>query len=97
MAQYPARMRWPTGTSSLSWRQIQTRSRHVGCRAKINFTEFSGEFARVHFGKRHEPSARVGSHGEAALERYGAVSSANPGPEDKGVAVVDGDGWLDGD
>jgi hypothetical protein len=62
-----------------------------------NFAEFSGEFARDHFGKRHEPSVRVGSHGEVALERSGAVSSANPGPEDEGVAAVEGDGWLDGD
>jgi hypothetical protein len=62
-----------------------------------NFAEFSGEFARDHFGKRHKPSARVGSHGEAALERSGALSSANAGPEDEGVAVVEGDGWLDGD
>jgi hypothetical protein len=28
---------------------------------KRNFTEFSGEFARDYFGKRHEPSTRVGS------------------------------------
>jgi hypothetical protein len=62
-----------------------------------NFVEFSGEVVRDHFGKRHEPSARVGSLGEAALERSGAVSGANPGPEDEGVAAVDGDGWLDGD
>jgi hypothetical protein len=61
------------------------------------FTEFSGEFACDHFGKRHEPSARVGSHGEAALERYSTVSSANPGPEDEGVDAVESDGWLDGD
>jgi hypothetical protein len=62
-----------------------------------NFPEFSGEFARGHFGKRHEPSARVGGHGEAALEGSGAVSSAHPGPEDEGVAAVESDSWLDGD
>jgi hypothetical protein len=62
-----------------------------------NFAEFSSEFARVNFGKRHEPSAWVGSHGEAVLQRSIAVSSANPGPEDEGVAAVEGDGWLDGD
>jgi hypothetical protein len=28
-----------------------------------DFAEFSGEFARDYFGKRHEPSARVWSHG----------------------------------
>jgi hypothetical protein len=88
-------MRWPTGTLSSSWRRIQTRSRRVGCRAI--FTEFSGEFARDHFGKRHEPSVRVGSHGDATLERSCAVSSANPRPEDEGVVAVEGDGWLDGD
>jgi hypothetical protein len=27
----------------------------------------------------------------------GAVSSANLGPEDKGVAAVEGDSWLDED
>jgi hypothetical protein len=62
-----------------------------------NFAEFSGEVARDHFEKRHEPSARVGSHGEAALERFGAVSSTNPRPEDEGVAAVEGDSWFDGD
>jgi hypothetical protein len=63
----------------------------------VKFRRISGEFARDHFGKHHEASARVGSHGEAALERSGAVSSANPGPEDEGVAAVEGDDWLDGD
>jgi hypothetical protein len=62
-----------------------------------NFTEFSGEFARDYFRKRHEPSARVGSHGEAALEGSGAVSSAHPRPEDEGVAAVESDDWLDED
>jgi hypothetical protein len=38
-----------------------------------NFAEFPGEFTRDYFGKRHEPSARVGSHGEAVLEGSGAV------------------------
>jgi hypothetical protein len=62
-----------------------------------NFAKFSGEVARDHFGKRHEPGARVGSHGEAALERSSAVSGASPGPEDEGVAAVEGDTWLDAD
>jgi hypothetical protein len=62
-----------------------------------NFAEFSGEFARDHFGKRHESNARVGSHGEVALERSSAVSSAHPGPEDDGVTAVESDSWLDGD
>jgi hypothetical protein len=62
-----------------------------------NFAEFSGEFARDHFRKCHVPSARVGSYGEAALERSGTVSSADPGPEDEGVAAVEGNSWLDGD
>jgi hypothetical protein len=60
-----------------------------------NFAEFSGEFARDYFGKRHESSARVGSHGEATLEGLGVVSSAHPGPEDEGVAAVESDGCLD--
>jgi hypothetical protein len=62
-----------------------------------NFAEFSGEIACDHLGKCHEPSPWVGCHGEAALERSSAVSSANPGPEDEGVATVDGDNWLDED
>jgi hypothetical protein len=52
-----------------------------------NFAEFSGEVARDLFGKLHEPSARVGSHGEAS-KSYGAVSGADLGPEDEGVATV---------
>jgi hypothetical protein len=31
------------------------------------------------------------------LEGSGAVSSADLGAEDKGVAAVEGDGWLDED
>jgi hypothetical protein len=62
-----------------------------------NFAEFSGEFARDYFGKRHEPCAWVWSHGEAALEGSGAIGSAHPGPKDEGVSVVEGDDWLDGD
>jgi hypothetical protein len=60
-----------------------------------NFAEVSGEIARDDFGKRHEPGLRVGRHGEAALERSGTVSSADPGAEDDGVAAAEGDGWLD--
>jgi hypothetical protein len=62
-----------------------------------DFAELSGEIARDYFGKRHEPGLRVGRHGEAALERSGAVSSADPGAEDEGVAVVEGNSWLDED
>jgi hypothetical protein len=62
-----------------------------------NFAEFAGEFAHDYFGKCHEASLRVGWHGEAALERSGAVGSADPGTEDEGVAAVEGDGWLDVD
>jgi hypothetical protein len=62
-----------------------------------NFAKFSGEFARDYFGKRHKPSARVGSHGEAALEGSVAVSSAHPRPEDEGVTAVESDDWLDED
>jgi hypothetical protein len=64
---------------------------------KRNFAELAGEFAHDYFGKRHEAGLRVGWHGEAALERSSAVSSADPGAEDEGVATVEGDGWLDVD
>jgi hypothetical protein len=62
-----------------------------------NFAEFTGEFARDHFGKRHEPSAWVGSHGEAALEKPSTVCGAKPRPKDESVTAVQSDGWLDGD
>jgi hypothetical protein len=62
-----------------------------------NFAKFSGEIARDYFGERHEPGLRVGRHGEVALEGSGAISSADPGAEDKGVAAVEGDCWLDED
>jgi hypothetical protein len=64
---------------------------------KQNFAELAGEFARVNFGKHHEAGLRVGRHGEAALERSRAVSSADPSTENEGVATVEGDGWLDVD
>jgi hypothetical protein len=62
-----------------------------------NFAELSGEIAHDYFGKHHEPSLRVGRHGEAALEGSDAVSSADLGAEDKGVAAVESNGWLDED
>jgi hypothetical protein len=62
-----------------------------------NFTELAGEFACDNFWKRHEAGLRVGWHDEAALEGSRAVSSANPGAEDEGVATVEGDGWLEVD
>jgi hypothetical protein len=34
-------------------------------------------------------------HDQAALEGARAISSADPGAEDEGVAAVEGDGWLD--
>jgi hypothetical protein len=64
---------------------------------KRNFAELAGEFARDYFGKRHGADPRVGRHGEAALERSSAVSSADPGAEDEGVTAVEGDIWLDVD
>jgi hypothetical protein len=64
---------------------------------KRNFAELASEFARDYFGKCHEAGLRVGRHGEAALEGPSAVSSADPGAEDEGVAAVEGDGWLDAD
>jgi hypothetical protein len=60
-----------------------------------NFAELAGEFACDNFGKRHEACPRVGLHGQAALEGARAISSADPGAEDEGVAAVEGDGWLD--
>jgi hypothetical protein len=62
-----------------------------------NFTEFSGEVARDHFGKGHEPSVRVGRNGEATSKSSGAVSSAVPALENECVATVEGDCWLDAD
>jgi hypothetical protein len=62
-----------------------------------NFTELVGEFACDNFRKHHEAGLRVGRHGEAALERSRAVSGADPSAENKGVAAVEGDGWLEVD
>jgi hypothetical protein len=62
-----------------------------------NFAKFSGEIARDYFGKRHKAGLRVEWHGEAALEGPSAVSSADPGAKDEGVAAVEGDNWLDED
>jgi hypothetical protein len=59
-----------------------------------NFAELAGKFASDNFRKRHEAGLRVGRHGEAALERSRAVSSADPSAEHEGVAVVEGDGRL---
>jgi hypothetical protein len=64
---------------------------------KRNFAKPVGEFARDYFGKRHEAGLRVGRHGEAVREGPNAVSSADLGTEDEGVAAVEGDGWLDVD
>jgi hypothetical protein len=64
---------------------------------KRNFAELADEFACDDFRKHHEAGLRVGWHGEVALEGSRAVSSANPGAEDEGVAVVEGDGWLEVD
>jgi hypothetical protein len=78
----------------------------VGCGSKLgvgvlvverNFVKFFGECARDDFGKCHEPSLRVRGHGEVALEGSSAVSDANPGAEDEGVAAVESGGWLDDD
>jgi hypothetical protein len=62
-----------------------------------NFVELAGEFACDNFRERHEAGLRVGQHGEAALERSRAVSSADLGAEHEGVAAVEGDGWLEVD
>jgi hypothetical protein len=62
-----------------------------------NFAELAGEFACDNFWKRHEAGLRVGRHGEAALKRSRAVSSADPSAENEGVAAVEGYGWLEVD
>jgi hypothetical protein len=62
-----------------------------------NFAELAGEFAHGNFWKRHEAGLQVGQHGEAALDGSRAVSSADPGAEDEGVAAVEGDCWLEVD
>jgi hypothetical protein len=59
-----------------------------------NFAELAGEFACDNFWKRHGAGLRVGRHGEAALERSRAVSSADPSAEYEGVAAVEVDSWL---
>jgi hypothetical protein len=64
---------------------------------KRNFAEFAGEFACDYFGECHEAGLQVGRHGEAVLEGSSAVSSADPGAEDEGVAAVEGNSWLDVD
>jgi hypothetical protein len=62
-----------------------------------NFAELDGEFTCDNFRKRHEAGLRVGRHGEAALERSCAISSADPSAENERVAAVEGDGWLEVD
>jgi hypothetical protein len=64
---------------------------------KRNFVELAGEFSSNNFRKRHEDGLRVGLHGEAAVEGSRAVSSADLGAENEGVAAVEGDGWLEVD
>jgi hypothetical protein len=62
-----------------------------------NFAELAGEFACDNFRKCHEAGLQVGRHGEAALERSRAISSADPSAEHEGVVAVEGDGWLEVD
>jgi hypothetical protein len=62
---------------------------------KRTFAKLADEFACDDFRKRHEAGLWVGRHGEAALERSRAVSSADPSAENEGVTAVEGDGWLD--
>jgi hypothetical protein len=62
-----------------------------------NFAKLAGEFTCDNFRKRHEARLRAGLHGQAALERAGAISSADPGAEHEGVAAVEGDGWHEVD
>jgi hypothetical protein len=60
-----------------------------------NFAELAGEFAYDNFRERHKTGLRIERHGEAALERSRSVCSADPSAENKGVAAVEGDGWLE--
>jgi hypothetical protein len=60
-----------------------------------NFAQLAGELTCDNFGKRHKACPRIGLHDQAALEGARAISSADPGAEDEGVATVEGDGWLD--
>jgi hypothetical protein len=62
-----------------------------------NFAELVSKFAYDNFRKRHEAGLWVGRHGEVALERSRAVSSADPSTENEGVAAIEGDGWLEVD
>jgi hypothetical protein len=48
-----------------------------------NFAELAGEFACDNFREHHEAGLRVGRHGEAALEGFRAVCSADPSAEKK--------------
>jgi hypothetical protein len=104
LVEWEIRTRWLS--SRLACDGPRGRRVRVGVRSKLevgvlveerNFAKFSSEFARDRFGKRNESSARVGSHGDAVLDRSSTVSSAHPGPEDEGVAAVESDGWLNGD
>jgi hypothetical protein len=61
------------------------------------FVKLFDELARDDSGKCHEPGLWVRGHGEVALERSSAVSGTDLRAKDKGVAAVEGDGWLDGD
>jgi hypothetical protein len=73
LTEWEVRTRWLS--SRLACNGPQGRRVRVGGGSKLevgvlvverNFAEFSSKFICDHFGKRHEPSARVGNHGEAA-------------------------------
>jgi hypothetical protein len=52
----------------------------------VGLAELAGEFACDNFRKRHKAGLRVERHGEAALERSRAVSSADPSVEHEKVS-----------
>ncbi len=87
-------MRWPMATSGSSWRRTRARSQRGGWKSEIS-PNLPASFARDNFGSVTKACPRVGLHGQAALEGARAISSADPGAEDEGVAAVEGDGWLD--
>jgi hypothetical protein len=64
---------------------------------KRNFAELASGFSSDNFRKRHEAGLRAGLHDEATVEGSRAVSSADPGAENEGVAAVEGDGRLEVD
>jgi hypothetical protein len=53
--------------------------------------------SRDDFGKCHEADLQIRGHGKVALERTSAISGADLGTEDEGVAAVEGGSWVNDD